>query len=745
MSLGDVCAQEDDAANKMEEDERDYVLLDPCVNLLEGSVFVRTSTSWDDLKVRTGDTVRIHNVNYVVETPRDGKIVTISHPWKQRPAAELVEKEKNEKNNKSANRNINNVTNCTASAYRMRRGLDHVTFQKMSCCMSTRKGSDRMLITGKLREEVHEGQVLKSRGRTFRVFDKATLNDDHKGVEEEEEEEEEEGALSMQMSSVSTQSTCQGMTPRLVEDCTRIPGRTVLTFNSTNVVTTEDTSMKLEFGDHVSFDVDVNHEHQRSTLSPQNISAPLQFTVSSTVTKRGYDISEPWRRPNTGHLVAYRCSAASPGSREPGQRCDFISERCRNVVMDVGSKEISTTGECDVTESVEIGDVLRLCGEMYMVMRTSPSGLWLDHAWRGRLVDLASNTQECQMCRTPRTESREILEEYSEKYGRCDSVLCMARLEAEERRLGRALSREEIETRVATENEESREKMEEIDEKLAAAAAAAGTTSSPSLSSGRTSLSKSERSKSTSNVDGAGGGEGSSGVNSSSSSSKLQPSPLNLGGITLDESISKAKGSKPPPPPPSSLSPFGDPTLLVPGVRLDSDGNVVGGVGSFDEKDIDATLLNSIKAPLENVLKQLGDKNPSGGSLPDAPASTAAAAAAAAKPTTPKIPKIPEEDDEEDDEGYDEEDDTLDEDGTPADSKEGNPKPKPKGGGGDVPKDGKLPKHETDPAFDKMKPSKVPPGSSKTFKRFMNCGKAIIYLFPLSSSFKFIVSFQNDT
>ena len=112
-----------------EEEEYEYVLLDPCVNLLEGSVFVRTSMSWDDLKVRTGETVRINDVNYVVETPRDAKVVTISNPWKPNNVREKVVTAEETNNNSK-----NNSTNCTASAYRMRRGLEHVTFQKMSCC-----------------------------------------------------------------------------------------------------------------------------------------------------------------------------------------------------------------------------------------------------------------------------------------------------------------------------------------------------------------------------------------------------------------------------------------------------------------------------------------------------------------------------------------------------------------------------------------------------------------------------------
>ena len=162
----------------------------------------------------------------------------------------------------------------------------------------------------------------------------------------------------------------------------------------------------------------------------------------------------------------------------------------------------------------------------------------------------------------------------------------------------------------------------------------------------------------------------------------------------------------------ANVTPFGDVSIKIPNVQLSSDGTIVGGISEDDE---DSPLLNSIKGPLASILNNL-NLNPD---EKDEKEKKKEDDKKDKKEKKEKItpPEVDEEEEEEEEEG-DELDDDLDEDGTPTNSPNGDTTPKPKSG---TDPDPKLPKHEQD-AFDAtMKPSKVPPGSSKTFKRFMKC------------------------
>ena len=132
----------------------------------------------------------------------------------------------------------------------------------------------------------------------------------------------------------------------------------------------------------------------------------------------------------------------------------------------------------------------------------------------------------------------------------------------------------------------------------------------------------------------------------------------------------------------------------------------------MDDTDEDGPLLNAIKGPLGKVLNEASkgkddasDKKKSSLDLPDE------------LPSKDNDAPKDDDDDEEDEEPGDDMDDGLDEDGSPTDSANGDTTPPPPGGSSDP----NMPKYEKDPAFDGWKPSKVPPGSSKSFKRFMKC------------------------
>jgi hypothetical protein len=659
-----------------------YSMLDPCVQLLDGSVFVRTSSSWTTLGVRTGDTIRIDKVDYVVETPRDDSIVTISHPWTNKINATFTNRTNNVTNN-----------NCTSVAYKRSTitGNDKniiTNHPTMPCCISTSKGSRQAKVAGRLSKEIRPSQIIRIRDEIFRIEKMSAVDESAT-----------DPTLTVLLSSPSKRTSCQGMIPRLIDTCVLLPGiHATLSLHSTTVITTsiDDNSSTvdtpyldshLHTGDRIYFDnpYDMAHSHSLG-ISTWEVGA-------GGVTADGFEMTEPWTSPflteegdrtghgssnkNNGTLMMYKCIQTTTG---PSPTCDPVMEddmqenRCQDVTMVRGEVEVNVESQCDLTGKIDIGDEIQLCGVVYRIVTFQKTTITLNRPWMGRPSDSYSKRpQQCTICRRPTTEAQEIMQEYQEKYGRCDSVLCMARLEAEERKLGQALDQEEKTSK------RSIVEMEKEEEENGG-----GNVTELVVEEDSTSA-KDQHGNKGGNDGGAGGGAGSG------------------AGDAAGGAGDAAGGVAPPP------SPFGDLSIPVPDATIGPDGSIKGGV---DDTDEDGPLLNAIKGPLGKVLNEASkgkddasDKKKSSLDLPDE------------LPSKDNDAPKDDDDDEEDEEPGDDMDDGLDEDGSPTDSANGDTTPPPPGGSSDP----NMPKYEKDPAFDGWKPSKVPPGSSKSFKRFMKC------------------------
>ena len=663
----------------LHEGEEEYSLLDPCVNTLDKSVFVRTSQSWTDLGIRTGETIRIDDVDYVVETPRDDHVVTVSHPWRR----------KKQQNATTFYVNGTIGGNCTTRAYRQRATIVSQQWHDrpiLPCCIATSVGSNIALVSGKLKDHISVDMVLGVRGEAFRILDLESVM-----VTDE---------MHITLSATSIHSSCSGMMPRQLDQCTKLPGRAVLTFNSTSVVTTNDLSKLLQPRDRILF-------------GHPELSVEKLFTVSGMdggVTKHGFDLPQPWMNADTGTLLLYKCDMESK------EKCEQVGEKdCPRVVL--RKDEAVVTTECDISGELEIGDEISLCGVVHEISFVAPTGdrMTLANPWKGRNADPSVEEDSCQMCKRPRTEAQEIMEEYNEKYGRCESVLCMARLEAEERSLGKELQKEEKITSGSVNKMEEEETRMDVDVGVAVAVgvgvgavkksdalmmaggeavrgAHKGTTSGNIIESTKTGDGSTNTATTTSAI--------ASATTTSTSPTLLSPIPQKLPSLPnlpslTDNGIPSTKQPD---------APFGDINVPIPDVHLTSEGKVIGGI---DENDPDTPLLNAIKGPLDHILQQVKSKKDNNDKDKKLP-------------SLPSLPIPTEEEDEEEDDLGDDMDDDLDEDGTPTNSKSGDTTPKP-GSGSQSPPSSKLPKHEQDAAFDTMKPSKVPPGASKTFKRFMKC------------------------
>jgi hypothetical protein len=341
-----------------------YTLLDPCVQMLDGSVFVRTSSSWTSLGVRTGDTVRIDSVDYVVETPRDDYIVTISHPWMK----------KGPKNNNNKSSNLSSITaitnrsdgNCTTIAYKR----NDITINKnivenhaqMPCCISTFKGSKVGVVTGSLVNNMKLNQIIRVRDEIFHIADIMENNNPM-------------SSLRVILSSASRRPTCQGMIPRLIDSCTPIIDvHALLSYNSTTVVTTQfgstDIQNVLHAGDRISFDNpnDFENEHTLGIVT--------WIVGSGGVTASGFELTEPWSSTflrydtsdnsirtnknkignNNGTLNMYKCEGTATSgthSCDPIVDDDSGNNRCQDVTMIRG--DVNVKSLCDMTGKVESG------------------------------------------------------------------------------------------------------------------------------------------------------------------------------------------------------------------------------------------------------------------------------------------------------------------------------------------------------------------------------------------------------
>jgi hypothetical protein len=284
------------------------------------------------------------------------------------------------------------------------------------------------------------------------------------------------------------------------------------------------------------------------------------------------------------------------------------------------------------------------------------------------LLDSNSKRKQiCKICRRPKTEAQEILEEYQEKYGRCDSVLCMARLEAEERKLGEALDKEEKDTKKSVLNMETEEEK---------------------ITNGE--INTHERNETGLVVEEPKG-----------SPNQINRRKNSLKGKIVSTKDTNSAGSSSPLP----SSPFGSHSTSVPDTTIMSDGSINGGVEKIDE---DSIILRAIKRPLEQVIN---DKKIDSHtfSLPGSPkdasnvvpsdASNDASSDASSEALNDENESNDDngkDEDEDGDDGVDGDDlnDNLDEDGTPSDSENGDSTPPlPPAGSAK----GKLPKHEKDP------------------------------------------------
>ena len=336
----------------------EYLLLDPCINTLDQSVFVRTSKSWSDLNVLTGDMVRIDEIEYVVETPRDDHVVTISHPW------HLSNKTATTSN--SSNSNLN----CTTTAYRKKKETMLWNDRPvMSCCISTTMNSNIGTITGKLKNQINNngdnnngndendklkvkiGDVIGIRNEAFRIID----------IQEDEIE------TYVTFSDVSKRTTCTGMIPKLIDTCQQLTGQAVLSFNSSIVVTTNDLSNQLQSKDRVAFD--------SSSYSGTGLTTETWSINNEGVTKNGFDLSSIWERSNTGYLNIYQCSTST---------CESVVENCPKVILKKGTTLVNT--ECDISTVLEKDDDLLLCGVLHKISEISINGdtITLVHPWLGR-------------------------------------------------------------------------------------------------------------------------------------------------------------------------------------------------------------------------------------------------------------------------------------------------------------------------------------------------------------------------
>ena len=301
--LDRTCADEDDNSEAFE-------VLDPCGNALNGSVFLRTSRSWAR-DVRTGDTIRIGGTDYVVETPRDDHVVTLSHPYH------------------GPSRNCSIVLRRSASA------AAEAGLAPLPCCLSTRAGSRNATATPKLFAALNAGDVVRVRGTTLQIVElhPATAA----------------AAAAVLLSTPWDGPTCEAMVARSVASCTALPGRVALVHGSSRVATDTDFRDNLQLGDIVAFE----------SLPPGTFRV-----VNSTVTAWDFELNEepyPAKDPHSAvpddeteqdsPLVhAYKCA------QKAAPTCEKIGS-CQ-IVLTPGSTVGRTP--CDLSTAVDVGDPVRV-------------------------------------------------------------------------------------------------------------------------------------------------------------------------------------------------------------------------------------------------------------------------------------------------------------------------------------------------------------------------------------------------
>ena len=587
---------------------------------------------------------------------------------------------------------------------------------QMSCCVSTTKGSAVGVVTGTLTTELQLHQLIKIRNELFHIHS-IRHHSSNEGDAQTMNASGTTGTTTVTFSSPSVLHSCNGMIPRFINTCTPLVGVDVhLKSNSTTVETVTlpppsplPTAAAVEnvlhAGDQVAFDVGswqtfeidaggvtaLGFDLKTPWFPRQSASTASTATTTTTLFKCGSGGSSTSRESCDPIIVEDGNSGGGSGGGGGGDGGGGATEEtsCSDVVMTKNEKQVQTF--CDLRAKIDLKDEILLCGIVYTVVHIEPLTLTLNQAWLGRTNDISTaRTQQCTMCRRPRSETQVIMQAYQEKYGKCDSVLCMARLEAEERKIGVAVSKEMTTTTNSVVQMEKEEEEEEEKE---------DTPRQTQKDTHDTSTTRLQH-KSTPKV----------GDESSLSNLVVEEKPSS--GTRGKESGSSSTSVAPSLPAAPASSPFGDLSLAVPVVHLGADGSVQGGL---DERDEDTPLLNAIKGPLANLLKtKLTAGNAGGGDIPEKKLEEEK------EEQQEKVEKKNEEKEEEEEEEEEdglEDEENEDEDGIASDSEQGDATPSPPSKG----TDGKLPKHEKDPAFEGWKKSKVPPGSSKSFKRFLNC------------------------
>ena len=326
-------------------------------SLLRGSPIMRTTVDFRS-ELNDGDSIRVEGEEFIVGNPWDMTMLTLSRAW---PLP-------------------------SAPSARPCKVLQTSSRGKVSCCLTTVEGSDRVFTACDLRPELKTGASVKVRTETF------TVKEPRDGT-----------FFTIDAPSALPSVSC--ISGKKQAKCAPLPGTFGTERGSARVTSSQDIRAALVIGDTIEL-------------------GEVQFDVVGPMDSFSFGVNRKWEQGPLGHMAGRKCV----------KKLDGGTPLCGTVCVFQGSRVVKTT--CDMTPDLSPSDTVKIGDQEFQVVDPMDDcTVTLNRPYPDETV--------CglKVVRLPLSEKQRLLEELAKKKMACLSIYCLAKLEEQERGIAFSLPR----------------------------------------------------------------------------------------------------------------------------------------------------------------------------------------------------------------------------------------------------------------------------------------------------------------